>query len=336
MSELQIFTTEAGRTIYTFPVQSFPQLATNIYLIADGSRLIMVDTGSGLDQSNKDLLDGFEAVSESAGTNITLSDVSAVILTHGHIDHFGGLNLFREHNPDAPIAIHQLDVRVISNYEERLVVASRRLDSFAEQAGVSEAKRDDLMRMYTYSKNIYQSTPVQTTLEDEQTIYDIQVHHTPGHCPGQICLQVDDLMLTADHILGRITPHQNPESITLNTGLGTYLNSLKKISRIPNIRLGLPGHEKVIEDIYGRIDDIRTFHEGRLEKVLNICDRPKTMLEVSKELFGKVENYHRLLAIEEAGAHVEYLYLRGELIAANLDEIADRPHPVIQYVRSDK
>lgn len=334
MSELQIFTTEAGRTIYSFPVQSFPQLATNIYLIADGSRLIMVDTGSGLDQSNQDLLDGFEAISESAGTKITLTDVSSVILTHGHIDHFGGLNLFREHNPEAPIAIHQLDVRVISNYEERLVVASRRLDAFAEQAGVSEGKRDDLMRMYTYSKNIYQSTPVQITLEDEETIYDIEVHHTPGHCPGQICLQVDDFMLTADHILGRITPHQNPESITLNTGLGTYLNSLKKISRIPNIRLGLPGHEKVIEDVYGRIDEIRTFHEGRLEKVLSICEEPKTMLEVSKKLFGKVENYHRLLAIEEAGAHVEYLYLRGELIAANLDEIADRPHPVIRYVRA--
>ncbi|MFK7802774.1 MAG: MBL fold metallo-hydrolase [Anaerolineae bacterium] len=336
MPELQTFITNDKRTIYSFAVQSFPQLATNIYLIDDGSRLIMVDAGSGRDESNKDLFAGFEAVSQAAGKTITLNDVSAVLLTHGHIDHFGGLNLFREHNQTAPIAIHQLDVRVLSNYEERLIVASRRLDAFAEQAGVSEKKRTELMQMYTYSKNIYQSTPVDITFEDEQTLYDIQIHHAPGHCPGQVCFQIDDLMLTADHVLGRITPHQNPESITLNTGLGTYLESLKKISRVPGIRLGLPGHEKVIEDMYGRIEEIRTFHEGRLEKVLNICHEPKTMLEVSKELFGKVEHYHQLLAIEEAGAHVEYLYLRGELIAANLEEIASQPHPVIRYVRSEK
>lgn len=294
----------------------------------------MVDTGSGLPESNKDLLDGFEAVGRVTGTTVKLADVSAVLLTHGHIDHFGGLNLFRQHNPDAPIGIHQLDVRVISNYEERLIVASRRLDAFAEQAGVSEKKRAELIEMYTYSKNIYQSTPVQFVLEDEQTIYDIQVHHTPGHCPGQVCLQLDDLMLTADHVLGRITPHQNPESITLNTGLGTYLDSLKKLGRVPGIRMGLPGHEKVIKDMYGRIDEIRTFHEGRLEKVMAICQEPKTMLEVSMELFGTVEHYHQLLAIEEAGAHVEHLYLRGELIAANLDEIAQQPHPVIRYIRA--
>lgn len=330
--EIKTFKTGDGRDIYSFAVQAFPPLATNIYLIDDGSRLIMVDTGSGMPDSNQHLLEGFEAVSTAAGKTITMGDVSALLLTHGHIDHFGGIKFFREHNANAPIAIHQLDVRVISNYEERVIVASRRLDAFAEQAGVSEEKRNELMGMYTYSKNIYESTEVQTALEDEQEVYDIIVHHTPGHCPGQVCFQVDDLLLTADHILGRITPHQNPESITLNTGLGTYLNSLKKISRVPDIRLGLPGHEKVVEDVYGRIEEIRTFHEGRLQKVLDICKTPKTMLEVSKELFGVVKNYHRLLAIEEAGAHVEYLYLRGELIASNLDEIADQPHPVIKYV----
>lgn len=329
---LNTFKTNNGRIIYSFAVQSFPVLATNIYLIDDGSRLILIDVGSGMPQSNQDLLAGFEAVSKARGKPVTLTDVSAVVLTHGHIDHFGGLTFFRQHNPNAPIAIHQLDVRVISNYEERVIVASRRLDAFAEQAGVAEDKRNELMAMYTYSKNIYRSTPVQQVFEDEEVVYDMLVHHTPGHCPGQVCLQVDELLLTADHVLGRITPHQNPESITLNTGLGTYLNSLKKISRVPDIRLGLPGHNAVIEDVYGRIDEIQAFHHQRLKKVLEICQEPKTILEVSKELFGKVEHYHRLLAIEEAGAHVEYLYLRGELMAANLDEIADRPHPVIKYV----
>ena len=40
-----------------------------------------------------------------------------------------------------------------------------------------------------------------------------------------------------------------------------------------------------------------------------------------------------LLALEEAGAHVEYLYQRGEVVAANLDEIEKDDSPVIRYIR---
>jgi hypothetical protein len=46
-----------------------------------------------------------------------------------------------------------------------------------------------------------------------------------------------------------------------------------------------------------------------------------------------VESYHILLALEETGAHVEYLYQRGELVAANLEEIATTSHPVVRYMQ---
>jgi hypothetical protein len=52
---------------------------------------------------------------------------------------------------------------------------------------------------------------------------------------------------------------------------------------------------------------------------------------VSLELFGRRDHYHILLALEEAGAHVEYLYLRGELVAANVAEIERDPQAIIQY-----
>lgn len=324
------YKSSAGRTIYSFPVQSFPQLATNIYVIDDGGQLILVDCGSGFEQSNKDLLAGFEAISEAKAVPVSLKDIGLILITHGHMDHFGGLPFVREYT-EAPIGIHQLDVRVLSHYEERRIVAARMLDSFAEAAGVSEKKRHDLMAMYLYAKGIYRSLPVQFLLEEGQPVGEIDIYHAPGHCPGQVCLQVDDLLLTADHILSRITPHQAPESITLNTGLGHYLDSLEKIGRIDGLRLGLGGHEDPIDDLYQRIADIRTFHESRLDKVRRICQEPKTVAEVSKELFGRQHHYHVLLALEEAGAHVEYLYLRGELVAANIEEIEQRPHPVIQY-----
>lgn len=333
MTSAQAFKTGAGRIIYSFPVQSFANLVNNIYLISDGSELIMVDCGSGLEQANLDLLAGFTAVAEQFEP-VTLADVKHILITHGHIDHFGGLPFVRQHT-QAPIGVHVLDRRVLSNHEERAVFASRRVAQFLEGAGVSAAHQQQLMQVYLFAKKYYQSTPVQFLLaEGMPTVGGIDVFHAPGHCPGQVCLLVDDVLLTADHILARITPHQAPESITQSTGLGHYLDSLAKIGRVPGVRLALGGHEAPMPDVYGRITEIQQMHQERLEKILEICAAPQSIADISRALFGPVQSYHVLLALEEAGAHVEYLYQRGELIAANLDEIERSSHPVVQYRRA--
>ncbi len=41
-----------------------------------------------------------------------------------------------------------------------------------------------------------------------------------------------------------------------------------------------------------------------------------------------------LLALEETGAHIEYLYQRGELAVANLEEVERAQHPVVRYHRA--
>jgi glyoxylase-like metal-dependent hydrolase (beta-lactamase superfamily II) len=333
MNRVRVFQTSAGRCIYCIPVHSFPHLITNLYVIDDGGRLSLVDCGTGLEESNEELLAGFEAIGEQFGKRLRLADLDAIIVTHGHIDHFGGLAFVRQHTA-APISVHPLDRRVLSNYEERVVVASRRLDSFLESAGVTAENRANLMSMYLFAKGIYRSTPVQHLLEEGVDLPgDIHVYHVPGHCSGQVCLQVDDVLLTADHLLAKTTPHQAPESITHNTGLGHYLDSLVKIEQLPGIRLGLGGHEEPMEDIYGRIGAIRRSHEERLNKVLAICAEPRSVAEISQQLFGSVKSYHVLLALEEAGAHVEYLYDRGALAAENLEEIEKGQTPVIRYQR---
>lgn len=64
--------------------------------------------------------------------------------------------------------------------------------------------------------------------------------------------------------------------------------------------------------------------------VLALLQEPHTMAEVSQALFGEVHGYNVLLALEEAGAHVEYLYQRGLLGVENLEEVgrAVQPLPV--------
>lgn len=330
------YQTANKRCLYSLPLRVFPNLVTNVFVIDDGDSLALVDCGSGTFHSNDDLLAGFATLQTRFGVKFTLADINTILITHGHIDHFGALPFVRQHNQHAQIGVHALDRAVLEHHNERATVAASRLRLFLEGTGISAEMHTQLMRVYLFGKSIYQSTPVQFELaENQPTLHNLIVHHVPGHCPGLVCLQVDDILLTADHILSHTTPHQAPESIVPNMGLGHYLHSLDKIRQLDGIRLGIGCHEDPMPDLHQRIDEIEQMHQNRLTRILELCQTPQTIAQISQHLFGDVKNYHILLALEEAGAHVEYLHQRGLLLAANLEEIEQNRNAVIQYVRGD-
>jgi glyoxylase-like metal-dependent hydrolase (beta-lactamase superfamily II) len=140
------------------------------------------------------------------------------------------------------------------------------------------------------------------------------VLHTPGHCPGQLVLRLGDILLTSDHVLPGITPHMAPCSLARHTGLAEYLRSLDRLGLwAGDARLGLGGHGPPIRDVAGRIEEIRRHHEARLQAVLMELEKPATIGEVADRLFPSAGGYHRLLALEEVGAHVEYLHARRKI-----------------------
>ena len=325
------FVSRSGIRVYQMPVETFTNHVNNIYLILDGDIVTLFDVGSGTEQSIQGLLERMTEVRERFGEPATLESVQHVVISHAHIDHFGWVGHFtREHG--AAVYVHELDARVLNNFEERIVVASKDLRVFMERAGIKPELRAEMEQAYRYSKLFFKSVPISHVVRDRDRIINgYRVHHTPGHCPGQICLEVDDLLFTADHVLSRITPHQSPASITAFCGLELYLQSLEKVRGLPGIHLSLPGHEAPIEDLPGRIDGIVRHHHKRLNQVLDICREPMALVEVSKHLFGRKTGYTRLLALEEAGAHVEYLFQRGELGIANLEDVTRESNPVIHY-----
>ncbi len=334
------FATAAGRVVYALNFEVFPNFFGNVYVIDDGDRRILVDCGSGMDFSNENLVRGMASIEDRFGARIGLADIDVILITHGHMDHFGGLQFVRRHT-EAPVGIHVLDRRVLTHYEERVVVASQQLRVFLHRAGLSAGKCDQLMTMYTAPKARYGSVPVQFLLEEGEPVRDgngadlgIEVLHVPGHCPGQVCLRIDDVLLTADHVLARITPHQSPESLTLNMGLGHYLEALGKVEKLDGVSVGLGGHEEPIDDVTARVGEIRESHNRRLDVIMDTCQAPQTTADISRRLFGAVRGYTVLLALEEAGAHVEYLYQRGELVAENVGELESEQDPVVRYVRA--
>jgi glyoxylase-like metal-dependent hydrolase (beta-lactamase superfamily II) len=234
----------------------------------------------------------------------------------------------------AKIGVHELDLRNLTNYEERLLVVSHRLDEYLIEAGVSEKGRKDLLEMYLITKSLFHSVRVDFTYEAAgMRVGPFEMLHVPGHCPGAVVIRLHDILFSGDHVLNETSPHQSPEQLTLSTGLDHYLKSLEALRRwAPDVRLALGGHKEPISNLPCRIAEICNLHADRLQKVLAILQQPHTIVEVGRLLFGESHGYNALLAVEEAGAHVEYLYQRGLLEIENLEEITRSPTPVpIRY-----
>lgn len=331
---IERFESNTGVRIYRLPVEAFPQFITYCYVILGAGVPTLMDTGSGYGNSNDQLLAGINTLKSDFGESVTVQDIRRILISHGHIDHFGGVAFMEEQTGGAQIGIHEIDRRVLTAYEERVVVATKDLRVYLERAGVKPELLVKLIEMYGFSKKHVRSVTVDINLDEDVELDGMRFIHTPGHCPGQVCIIVGDVLLSADHILARTTPHQAPESITQYTGLGHYLESLKKVEKIDGIRVTLGGHEEPIYAVYERIGGIRASHERKLERVLDairVAEKPITISEISKHMYPDRHGYEVLLAMEEVGAHVEYLYQHGKLAVCNLDEVEREYNPALKY-----
>ncbi|MGD0524714.1 MAG: MBL fold metallo-hydrolase [Polyangiaceae bacterium] len=329
----RLFRAGSGTRIFCMSVETFPHHVNNVYLLVEEGSVVLFDCGSGSTTSRRDLALGFAVVRAAFGEDVRYESVDWCVVSHAHFDHFGGVNLFKEETR-GHLAVHELDARVLSCFTERIIIASKDCDVFWRRAGVPDEERAVLLQMYQSAKSAFRPQEVDRALRDGDTIGPgYRVHHVPGHCPGLMCLQVHDVLLTSDHVLSRITPHQFPQAITPFAGLEHYFHSLAKVRKIEGINFALGGHEEPIWDLRARADAIALFHRDRLAKVLDLCAEARTVVQVSQALFGDQEGYSRILALDEAGAHVEYLHQLGQLRIANLDQVAKSRDPVIEYVR---
>ncbi len=327
---LRKYKSSGGVDVYKLPVEAFPNHVTNCYLVMDDP-ITLLDTASGWDTANAELAACFDGLREKFGAKISLKDVGRLIITHGHIDHFGGVN-FVVRESAAELGIHELDASVIQNFKERLLVSSTNLHLFLARSGMPQEEVGALLQLNKWSKDTFVARPVDFTFDEGQVQRGkLTAFHTPGHCPGQVCLRLDDILFTADHVLSRITPNQSPEAITRWTGLGHYVQSLKEIRKVDGIRIGLGGHEDEMDDLDARILATLDFHDSRLNKTLDLLKEPKTVHDVSRGLFGKQMNYNILLAMLETGAHMEYLYERGRIAVTNIEEVENELNPVLVY-----
>jgi hydroxyacylglutathione hydrolase len=102
-------------------------------------------------------------------------DVRFVLLTHAHVDHVTGVAAAKDAF-GVPVFLHEADLFLY----ERVV----------EQAAMFGFKARQPPPVDRY----YDGTPIGFGT------YEAQVHHTPGHCPGGVCLQIGEQGSAGPHL----------------------------------------------------------------------------------------------------------------------------------------
>jgi glyoxylase-like metal-dependent hydrolase (beta-lactamase superfamily II) len=323
------FQTTSGIQVQRLPVEAFPNFWAYTYLVRVNDWTVLIDTGSGSESSNAGLESGL------AAAGIGLKDITHILLTHGHIDHYGGLAYLRERT-NALIGVHELDLGTIASHEARLTIMSHKLDAFMTRAGIPAERRTELLAMYRFTKALYRSVPVDFTYEAQNmSVGPFKFLHVPGHCPGHVALKLDDIAFCGDLVLEHVTPHQSPEELTPFMGVHHFLDSLSDFERwADGASLVLNGHDDPITDLPARIAAVRRNLSRRIDQSLDALAEPRMVAQVAEQVYGNMNGYNALLVIEKTGAYVEFLVQRGLVEIVNAMELEEDPQAAIKYCRT--
>ncbi|HEX5689769.1 MAG TPA: MBL fold metallo-hydrolase, partial [Roseiflexaceae bacterium] len=247
MSGMTFFAGPNGIRIHQIAMRALPGLIAHAYVVIDGDYAALIDTGSDSETSVADLDAGVAALRTERNETLEWGDLKRIIITHAHIDHYGGLDFVRARSA-APIAVHALDLPVLRDHRAAVAARTEALAAFLRAAGVDSSVRERLGSLYQSNGTELVGWDVAQVLADGDTIDGrFAVIHTPGHCAGQVCLRLGDVLFSADHIMAQTNPRLTPAYLEPHNGLAAYLDALDRVAAQPGLRLALAGHEAPIE-----------------------------------------------------------------------------------------
>ena len=292
----------------------------NAYVVEeeDGG-LLLVDTGLSTGEGAAALDHGFQRL------GFRYEDVRRIVVTHGHVDHFGGARWIQERAGfDVPVLAHPLDAPKLTTdgwlYHDHAEAYARHLIRLGVPA---ELARDVIARSepaFEIAPRVARAEPLADGQVLEGRHVSLRVVHAPGHTPGLVVLHDAErrLLLSGDHLLERISP--NP-LIDLGPDdrpgwfepLVAYERSIRAIAELeldavlPGHGPPFGGHRRVIESLLG--------YQGRRQaKLLALVGgAARTPFELAQALFPAAGPADLFLTLSETVANLEAMAARGSL-----------------------
>lgn len=302
------------RLVLPLPWQGLDRV--NAYLLRADDGCTLVDSGMYLPDEADGGWSDVEAALAACG--VAPSDVTRLVITHTHIDHYGMVGRFVDET-GCDLWMHGASKRDLDVYTD----PAQRIDNLRQlflDHGVAEAELDELTSFEDWRRFVSGIVEPTVTLDGGETFTvgdrTWEVVHTPGHAASHICLwsSSDRLLVSGDHLLPTITPHIDFERGGDEDPLGDFLRSLRTVEML-DPSLVLPGHGAPFVEGAERARVVARHHDRRLGSILQVVrHEPHTADEITDEIFGStLLNFQRRLAIGEALAHIAYLRQRGEV-----------------------
>lgn len=304
-----------GITRVALPVGVNDIETVNSYLIEDGDDLTIVDCGLWRPEPDDQGLRALETALNEHG--YVLADISRVIVTHAHIDHYGLTGRLMELS-GAELWMHQTTDLDCEKYRHPETAELRRRDMLADH-GVPESELPLVAAsLKTWLPYLHSVVEASRRLQggEEFTVGSrtMQVLHTPGHSLGHVCLwsPSDGLLFSGDHVLGGVTPPVTFERGFDANPLESYLNALTLVRDL-HPTLVLPGHGRAFAEGSRRVNAILRSKQRRLDQIRTMIEtRPCTVTEIADKLVATaIVPHQRNMALTETLANIACLRYRG-------------------------
>ncbi|MFN0060950.1 MAG: MBL fold metallo-hydrolase [Myxococcaceae bacterium] len=309
-----------GITPLALPVP-FPDAGgpVNVYAIEEeGGGYCLFDTGIGGPEGERAL----EHAAATAG--LTLRHVRRVIVSHGHVDHYGNAQHIAELS-GARVRVHPKDWDKVVG-DDRWAVQRPVYLEFFERLGVPKEGilHLEMLRQVNQAFSRRVDASHAETLQSGARLrfrhFEAEVVHLPGHTPGLVCLwdEAHRMFFADDHVLARISP--NPLLDLDERGyqdkfqaLAAYLHSAKHVHAM-DIDWVLPGHGAPFQGHRRVLESLFAFYAKRQKKIVeHLKASPTTAYELISVVFGRVDPLRLFLMLSEVVGNLEVLEAEGRL-----------------------
>jgi glyoxylase-like metal-dependent hydrolase (beta-lactamase superfamily II) len=303
--------------------------AVNVYAIADGHRLLLVDSGWAIPDARLQLEKALSAL------ECSFADIRRFLITHAHRDHFTqAITLRREFKTNVALGSGERDSLESLQNPDRLPFQQqfRQLHLY----GAADLIAETIVEFRDHpGPNRAEWEFPDTWLEDGDIVTasdrELSVVATPGHTKGHVVFHdaAAALLFAGDHVLPTITPSIGFEPVLSADPLADFLGSLARVRAMPDALL-LPAHGPTAPSVHARIDELVDHHGRRLEQTeLAVAAGAVTAFEVAQQLLwtrrerrlDELDLFNKRLAVAETGAHLTLLVAQGRVLRTTEDDV---------------